>query len=122
MTPFSHHFEEVTAANKTTIITYGYCDDGTLTESSLSFNFHPDPTIDESRYCSNSSAMNICEIDSPKNDKDEKEEDDRAFELPRMSTDELHLKVCKQLEEVSNSLKKSAQRYEATIEKLNETI
>jgi len=42
--------------------------------------------------------------------------------LPKLSAAELDLEVFKRLEEVSNSLKKSAQRYEATIEKLDETI
>ena len=128
LSPLSH-FEEAGAANKTTIIKHGCCDDEALTDSPLSFNFHPEPHYDDSRCCSSFQAMNICELDSPINvDEsrrvdDEREEDDSAFVLPRvLSAEEFNLKVCKRLEAVSDSLKKSAQRYQATIEMLDETV
>ena len=128
LSPLSQ-FEEAGAANKTTIITHGCCDDEALTYSPLSFNFHPEPHYDDSRCCSSFQAMNICELDSPINvDEsrrvdDEREEDDSAFVLPRvLSAEEFNLKVCKRLEAVSDSLKKSAQRYQATIEMLDETV
>ena len=115
--------------NKTTIIKHGCCDVDALTDSPLSFNFHPEPHYDDNRFCSSFQAMNICELDSPikvnenRRVDDEREEDDNAFVLPRvLSAEEFDLKVCKRLEAVSDSLKKSAQRYQATIELLDETV
>ena len=128
LSPISQ-FEETGLVNKTTIIKHGCCDVDALTDSPLSFNFHPEPHYDDNRFCSSFQAMNICELDSPikvnenRRVDDEREEDDNAFVLPRvLSAEEFDLKVCKRLEAVSDSLKKSAQRYQATIELLDETV
>jgi len=104
MSPLSE-YEDAGVANKTTFVTQGCCDVDTLTaDSPLSFNFHPDPTYDDSKFCSSFQAMNICELDSPTNvDEservdDERREDESAFMLPRvLSAEEFDLKVCKRL-------------------------
>lgn len=95
------------------------CDDGT--NSALSFNFHPDPTGEEIR-----SEMAICELDSSKSDDKDvdgpEEEEVKKTIVPAMTAEEFNLRVCSPLEQISNSYALSARRYEAMIEKSEETI
>ena len=92
-----------------------------LEKNNSGFNFHPDneddaaTDVDDER---NVEMMNICELDSPTiigaKHKD--------FDVPRMTAADFELQVCARIGQIQSSLRQSASRYEAAIEKTGEIV
>lgn len=98
-----------------------------LEKNDSGFNFHPDTQ----HLCSNEDAatddedeknmeMNICELNSPTIIGAKRKS--RDFEVPRMSAADFELQVCAKIGQIQSSLRQSAGRYEAAIEKTGEIV